>query len=186
MSFWNLFAKKKQEIVPATVEDIASPVVERSEFIDDSDPESAQFATAPSNPVKTGMPIDNIYAFIMRNYDKLGFDDAMVDCSKEYRESREGIIRNELKTLFRQVRLAYNGLIRNLNVQIENAENQFVFSASKAMKAKKETCEEHLAVLSEMEAELDANDPKMTAMIQSYRRGFSKGIVAKSVELINL
>jgi hypothetical protein len=36
-----------------------------------------------------------------------------------------------------------------------------------------------------MQQQLEANDPKMTTMIESYRRGFLKGIAANAVNFIN-
>ena len=45
--------------------------------------------------------------------------------------------------------------------------------------------DEHLAEIKEMQGLLEANDPKMTTMIESYRRGFLKGIAATSVDFIS-
>ena len=39
--------------------------------------------------------------------------------------------------------------------------------------------------LAEMQEQLKANDPKMTTMIESYRRGFLKGITALTQSFIN-
>jgi hypothetical protein len=35
-----------------------------------------------------------------------------------------------------------------------------------------------------MQVRLEANDPTMTAMIESYRRGFQKGIASKTMSFI--
>ena len=50
--------------------------------------------------------------------------------------------------------------------------------------ARRETFEEHLAEINEMQLLLNADDPKMTTMIESYRRGFQKGIAAVSINFI--
>ena len=39
--------------------------------------------------------------------------------------------------------------------------------------------------MEEMEKMLDADDPKMTTMIETYRRGFNKGIAAQTAAFIN-
>ena len=52
------------------------------------------------------------------------------------------------------------------------------------LEARKMTIEEHLAEIEEMEHLLDEDDPKMTTMIESYRRGFLKGISAQAVDFI--
>ena len=45
--------------------------------------------------------------------------------------------------------------------------------------------EEHLEEIENMEQLLADNDPKMTSMIESYKRGFMKGINAATVDFIN-
>ena len=45
--------------------------------------------------------------------------------------------------------------------------------------------EEHLAEIEEMQKLLNADDPKMTTMIESYRRGFLKGITAATLNYID-
>ena len=52
------------------------------------------------------------------------------------------------------------------------------------LQARRETFEEHLEEIKEMQQLLDADDPKMTTMIESYRRGFQKGITAVSINFI--
>ena len=48
-----------------------------------------------------------------------------------------------------------------------------------------ELLEEHLSEINEMQTLLDNNDPKMLTMIESYRRGFQKGIAAAAINFVN-
>ena len=72
----------------------------------------------------TGMPIDVIFAFIHRDFEEQGYQDALVNSDLRYREMKEGIIRNDLRMLFRRISLRYQSDIRMLDVQIKNAEEE--------------------------------------------------------------
>jgi len=81
--------------------------------------------------------------------------------------------------------LKYKSDIRMVNVRIDNAQKALALAAASDMEALRETYEEHLTEIQEMQQQLEANDPKMTTMIESYRRGFLKGIAANAVNFIN-
>ena len=87
--------------------------------------------------------------------------------------------------LFKRIILKYKSDIRIVSVKIENAQKAMALAAASDMAALRETYEEHLAEIQEMQLQLEANDPKMTTMIESYRRGFLKGIAANAVNFIN-
>lgn len=133
----------------------------------------------------TGMPIDVIFNFIHKNFEEEGFQDALVNCDITYRDAKEKIIRNDLEMLFKRIILKYKSDIRMMNVKIDNAQKALALAAACDMAALRETYEEHLDEIHEMQRQLEANDPKMTTMIESYRRGFLKGIAANAVNFIN-
>ena len=133
----------------------------------------------------TGMPIDVIFNFIHKDFEKDGFQDAMVNCDITYRDAKERIIRYDLEMLFKRIILKYKSDMRIINVKIENAHKALALAAAADMEAVKATYEEHLSEIQEMQSQLEANNPKMTTMIESYRRGFLKGIAANAVSFIN-
>ena len=55
-----------------------------------------------------------------------------------------------------------------------------MIDTSSLLKARRETFVEHMRTIDEMETLLTKNDPKMLSMIDSYERGFLKGIAAIS------
>lgn len=133
----------------------------------------------------TGMPIDVIFNFIHKNFEEEGYQDALVNTDLNYRETKENIIRNELKMLFKRIALRYKNDIRELDVQIENARNAYALSSAALLQARHDTYEEHLSEIANMGMLLEAEDPKMMTMIESYRRGFMKGIAAMALKFIN-
>lgn len=161
----------------------ASPAIERNEFVDDDYEAPLKQNNSAS---QTGKPIDRIYNFVAKNYEQEGYDDAIVNRGKEYRDQKIKMIRNEFQNLFQSVRLEYKDRIRLLENEIVNAEELFIISSVRKFKSLKSTLEDHLALLAEMEQLLNDNDPKMTLMIQTYERGFAKGVMVSSEQFVNL
>lgn len=133
----------------------------------------------------TGMPIDVIFNFIHKNFEEDGFQDALVNQDITYRDAKERIIRNDLEMLFKRIILRYKGDIRAVDVKIDNARKALALSAASELEARRVTFEEHLNEIKDMQQKLEANAPTMTTMIESYRRGFMKGIAASTVSFIN-
>lgn len=191
MGLFNFFKKGNQvnntEVVGLpNVEDNSKeilPEIRREDFVDDSEP------NLESNTITikygTGMPIDAIYAYIQDDYEQEGYSDAMRNADMAYKESKKEIIKNGLKMLFEQVRLRYESDIRDINVQIDIVDIQGLTTSSMSLKARRDTYNEHLKKINDMELSLDREDKKMMNMIASYERGFLKGVAAKSESFIN-
>lgn len=174
--------KENEETVPAVTENSQEVGNEEIASPNDEEKEEKKIITITWG---TGMPIDVIFNFIHKNFEEEGFQDALVNCDITYRDAKEKIIRNDLEMLFRRIILKYKSDIRMVNVKIENAQKALALAAASNLTALRETYEEHLAEIQEMQQQLEANDPKMTTMIESYRRGFLKGIAANAVNFIN-
>jgi hypothetical protein len=132
----------------------------------------------------TGLPIDVIFHYIHKNFEEEGFQDALVNSDITYRDTKEKIIRTDLEMLFKRITLRYKSDIREMVFKIDNARKAYALAAAAQLDSLKETYEEHLAEIEEMQELLNADDPKMTTMIESYRRGFLKGITAATLNYI--
>lgn len=159
---------------------VEKPSIERNEFVSDDEP---GYKIGHIN-YGTGCPIDAIYAFITRDYEDQGFQDALVNADLSYRTAKEQILRNSLKSLFNQVKMRYTDDIRKIKVQQHTAEEQMINSAVEMLKAQIETYESHMAEIKKMEENLEKNDASMTLMIESYTRGFLRGVSAQSMGFI--
>ena len=185
MTLFNLFGSKPQkEDAQVKLEEV--PVESNDERCDSSEEEKS-----PENKQKiititwgTGMPIDVIFNFIHKNFEEEGFQDALVNNDITYRDTKEKIIRNDLEMLFKRIVLRYKNDIREIDVNIDNAQKAYSLTAASRLQARRDTYVEHLTEIREMQQQLDADDPKMTTMIESYRRGFQKGIAAVSINFI--
>jgi hypothetical protein len=70
-------------------------------------------------------------------------------------------------------------------MKIDNYRKAYAFTAVAQLEASLATYEEHLEEIENMEQMLADDDPKMTSMIESYKRGFMKGINAATMDFIN-
>ena len=184
MALFRLFSARQNEndeMIPELTENIQS----------DSNGE-----TAPSEEEKkdekrmititwgTGFPIDIIFNFIHKNFEEDGFQDALVNCELTYRDAKKKIIRNDLEMLFKRITLRYKKDIRDVDVKIDIAREAYALTTVNKLLAQRETYEEHLSEINEMQTLLNNNDPKMLTMIESYQRGFLKGIAAVTTNFI--
>jgi hypothetical protein len=184
MALFNWFGKKPEENVEVNpeVEDTTELQTNDSDSPKENEDDKKRLITITWG---TGLPIDVIFNFIHKNFEEEGFQDALVNCDITYRDAKEKIIRNDLEMLFKRIILKYKSDIRVVNVKIDNAHKALAIAAAADMEALRATYEEHLTEIQEMQSLLETNDPKMTTMIESYRRGFLKGIAANTVNFIN-
>ena len=185
MALFGLFGNKPKEIVdviPELTENVQGDGNEETSSPEEEQKDETHLITITWG---TGLPIDVIFNFIHKNFEEDGFQDALVNCDITYRDAKEKIIRNDLEMLFKRIILKYKSDIRVVNVKIENAHKALALAAAADMEALRATYEEHLAEIQEMQSQLETNDPKMTTMIESYRRGFLKGIAANTINFIN-
>lgn len=178
--FSKIFQKKEgQPLVIAESENNKLQEVKKAETV-----EEPEAITKDNNVGKiqygTQMPIDIIYAFIERDYENEGYQDALCNPDDSYKESKKAMIKHGLKRLFEQVGLRYKSDLRNIEVQIGIMEQQGMANTASTLQARKDTLLEHLSIMGEMEVALDNEEQKMMSMIKSYERGFLKGLAAKS------
>lgn len=183
MGFFNWsFFKSSQDKETSKVEEV-KPEIREEDFVDNSDPETDN--NVYQIAYGTGFAIDAIYAFIKHDYEQKGFDDAMVNPENSYKESGKTLIKNELKQLFEQVRLKYRADLRLLQVQIDNMEKQGLPVQAANLYARKETYEEHMKKIEDMEKRVEEQEDSMMSPIYTYERGFLKGLAAKSDSILN-
>ena len=187
MALFSLFGTKPMEENQNT--SIEAPVEQETEDTVKTIPSNEESQESKQKVITihwgTGMPIDIIFAFVHKDFEDEGYQDALISSDLQYRDAKEKIIRNDLKMLFMRISLRYKNDLREIGVQIDNAQKAYALSSASLLQARCESYNEHLAKIEEMESLLDADDPKMMTMIESYRRGFLKGITAKTLQFIN-
>jgi hypothetical protein len=185
MALMKLFGAKPQEkvdMIPILTEEPNVIENEDKAPLEDEKDDTKRIITITWG---TGMPIDVIFNFIHKNFEEEGFQDALVNSDVSYCEAKERIIRNDMEMLFKRIILRYKKNIKEIDVKIENALKILALGAVSRLQAQRQIYEEHLSEISEMQTLLDNNDSKMLTMIDSYRRGFVKGVNAESINFID-
>ena len=124
-------------------------------------------------------PIEKIYEYIMCDNENLGFCDAMSLSEVTYMEKRVVMINNKLRVLFDKVSLEYQNAILNQETKVQQFRDMCLTSLEKEAVSKLQLLKTHVAKVDKLRADLDNNDDKMQNMVESYKRGFMKGIVEK-------
>lgn len=128
----------------------------------------------------TGRAIDVVYDFINKDNEEQGYRDAIVVSDTSYRDQRVNVIKNTLNSLIRQVNLRYKDDIRKIEVNIKSAQEVFALTTVSNLESEKAIIEEHQEELKEIEEKLKSDDPSVSMMIDSYKRGFMKGVAAQA------
>ena len=185
MALFNLFNSKQVangEIAPETNDNLQIISDENEAPIEAKKDDEKKIITITWG---TGMPIDVIFNFIHKNFEEEGFQDALINQDVAYRDIKEKIICNDLTMLFKRIILRYKNDIREVEIKIDNARKAYALSAAARLESLKQTYEEHLSEIKEMQDKFAAEDSNMMTMIESYRRGFLKGITASTIEFID-
>lgn len=185
MKILNLFSSKRvanSDVVPVNLDTTNN---KQESVMTTEQPEEEKKSDIITIKWGTGMPIDIIYNYIHKNFEDDGYQDALVNQDIAYRDTRISIIRNDLEMLFNRITLCYKKNIREAQIRMDNSRKAFALSAASNLEAQLATYEEHLAEIEEMKQLFDDNDAKMLTMIESYKRGFLKGINAATMDFIN-
>ncbi len=177
MGFWNLFRKKESN----TELSDTLPEIKKEDFVDDSNPNSNKTVTITYG---TGMPIDLIYGFLKEDYESRGYDDALSNPDISYREMNKTIIKNNLIIKFKQVRLKYTDVLREIDFHIDSRTRAGLVDLVRELETKRETYQQHMKELNQMEQDFQDEKPYMVGMLFSYDKGFSRGLAALSLEQI--
>lgn len=177
MGLFNWFKKKEENVEPAE----AIPEIKKEDFVDDSNPKSNSSGTVTIT-YGTGMPIDLIYGFLKEDYETKGYEDALSNPDISYREKNKDIIKSNLEVKFRQVRLKYADVLRDLDFHINSRKQAGLVDLVRQLETKKETYQQHMKELNQMEQDFYDEKPYMVGMLFSYDKGFVRGLAALSIE----
>ena len=152
MALFNLFNSKQvvnSDVTPETDNNLQVVSDEKEAPVEEKKDEEKKIITITWG---TGMPIDVIFNFIHKNFEEEGFQDALINQDVAYREIKENIICNDLNMLFKRIVLRYKNDIREVEIRIDNARKAYALSAAARLDSLKQTYEEHLSEIKEMQS----------------------------------
>ena len=175
------FFRKNMSNTPVSTEEFG-----QEENVMNENPTNEKDSSMVTIKYGTGMPIDLIYAFLQKDYESKGYEDALSNPEVSYKEMNKDIIRSKLEVKFRQVRLSYTDKLQKLDFHINSRREAGLIDFVKQLETEKSKLQEHVDRLDQMEKDFQNNVPYMIGMLLSYEKGFLKGLSAVSMEQMNM
>lgn len=130
---------------------------------------------------------DNIhllYAFLLKDYQQQGYNDALVHPDTSYMTERVKEFRGELNITIRKVKTFYEDAIRELDCYILSRNRQGMVDLVDELKMRKEKATDHHKKTLEIEQEV-IEQGELHRLVISYNRGFQNGMAAIAIHETN-
>jgi len=132
-----------------------------------------------------GTPVGNIginvlFHFLEKNYQSQGYDDALVNPDTTHLQQNIDALNNDLERVIVKVKTFYQDFIRETNFHIVSRSRSGLIETVEELTVKKETAEQHIRQVLEIEERAKNNDGPGQSIIISYTRGFKNGLAAIS------
>lgn len=124
--------------------------------------------------------INLLFQFLEKNYEKKGYDDALMNPDNTHLEQNIAALKNELERTIRKVKTFYEDFIREINFHISSRTRSGMIDTVEELNAKKETAESHIRQVLEIEKEANESKGVAQGIVLSYTRGFRNGLAAIS------
>lgn len=124
--------------------------------------------------------INLLFQFLEKNYETKGYDDALINPDNTHLEQNTAALKNDLERTIRRVKTFYEDFIREIDFHISSRSRSGMIDTVEELKAKKETAENHIRQVIEIEQDAINNKGVGQGIIISYTRGFRNGLAAIS------
>lgn len=181
MGLFNFFNGKQNSNNNNTQENLTNPLVEIPENIflekEKQTTEATQDERTTSN---TDNGISVLFAFIEKNYEGKGYDDALINPDNTHLAQNIEALKNDLERTIRKIKTFYEDFIREINFHIETRSRSGMVDTVEELTVRKDTAEEHINQILDIENEAKENRGIGYGIILSYKRGFNNGLAAIS------
>jgi hypothetical protein len=155
-------------------------------FIDNNEPKIKMSNNSESsNSTSVGeisekYDINYLYNFLEKDFQIVGYNDALANPDMSNMENNVLLIRNRLEIVLAKVNTYYNSTMRTLNFHIESRSRNGMVDIVGELEAKKANLEEEIIKVKEIEEGAKNKRGLSEAMIMSYVLGFKNGYAAIS------
>lgn len=124
--------------------------------------------------------INLLFQFLEKNHEGKGYDDALVNPDNTHLEQNIEALKNDLERTIRKLKIFYEDFIREINFHIGSRSRSGMVDTVEELTVKKETAENHIKQIIEIESDAKNNKGVGQGVIISYTRGFKNGLAAIS------
>jgi hypothetical protein len=133
-----------------------------------------------SSTVSNENGINLLFQFLEKNHEGKGYDDALVNPDNTHLEQNIEALKNDLERTIRKLKIFYEDFIREINFHIGSRSRSGMVDTVEELTVKKETAENHIKQIIEIESDAKNNKGVGQGVIISYTRGFKNGLAAIS------
>lgn len=182
MGLFNFFNRKQNlNNTGNTTQGNVNPFVEIPENIFlEKEKMSAETTQTENSASGSDNGISVLFAFIEKNYEGKGYDDALINPDNVHLEQNVEALKNDLERTIRKIKTFYEDFIREINFHIETRSRSGMVDTVEELTVKKDTAEEHINQILIIENEAKENKGIGYGIILSYKRGFNNGLAAIS------
>lgn len=181
MGFFNIFGKKSNVSKAMNISlPNAEPVEAKAEVEDvvvtqeDKSEEKKHLTVSYA----TGWPIDVIYGYLHKSYEKKGFDDAILKSDLAFRDLNMSLIKNKILMVFREVNLNYDVMKQDVQTRIDNCNAAGLLTTVSELEKNLSTINSHEEELRQLEMDFRNNANEASIPLQSYNSGFLRGVAS--------
>lgn len=172
----NLFKKGKK--VNGVESQTPPPDIPEPFFIEKATPNNE------SNETKNeGVKDDNIHMlfnFLSKDYQQLGYDDALVHPDTSYKNEKVREIQGDLDIVIRKAKTFYEDAIRELDFLIHSRNRMGMVDVVDELKMRKDKASDHYKKVLDLQQEA-IEQGESHRLIISYNRGFHNGMAAIAI-----
>lgn len=179
MSITDFFNKNGQE---EPIEQEPQRDIPENLFIDNSEPQPERGYNSVTND-QAAIPqgIDLIYLFLERDLERKGHSDALTSGDTAYMNDNINQLKMDLRIRIERVTTFYEDRLRDADLHIETHGRTGSIDTVERLRTEKERCVAHMKKLTIISEGIELEAGSCQAIIQSYRRGFSRGLSYLSI-----
>jgi hypothetical protein len=122
--------------------------------------------------------IESIYAFLQRDFENKGYNDALVSPDESNKHDNIRLIQLDLEILVQKVETYYKDSVKEIDYHMASRTRAGLIDLVEELKTRRDIVLDHMDKVSELKKEMSGNSGMAERMVLSYQRGFMKGISA--------
>lgn len=119
-----------------------------------------------------------IYAYLQQDFEKRGFDDALVSPDEGYKNDNIRLIKYDLEILVHQIKTYHESLMKDIEFHIHSRGRAGLIDLVDELKIKQTDLQAHIEKVQEFEQSLKSDSGFCERAILAYKRGFMKGMAS--------
>lgn len=155
------------------------PEIEERVFIEPA-ASTGNFTEQAPAPVQHDHTIGSLYAFLDRNHEAKGYDDALLNPDSSHLAQNVEALKNELTRTIHKVKTFYEDFILETEFHILSRARSGMIDMVEELEMKKKIASAHIAKVREIEEATTHSQGDCQGILMTYTRGFKNGLAAIS------